>query len=82
MSEKVIFEYRAWHDQDGQHYETNLGDWQSIFPLHANQCSRQQPKRAHKRHNRAHRHMRKALDFYERMYAELFGDADTAESDT
>lgn len=76
MSEKVLFEYRSWKDQDGFHYEINGQARENLFH-HLAGPRRCAPARRwpHKWHKKMFKHMRGTLDFYERMYADLYGKA-------
>ncbi|MEW5870214.1 MAG: hypothetical protein AB1894_13135 [Chloroflexota bacterium] len=74
MTEKVLFEYRSWKDQDGFHYTIN-GQAREDFShcLAGQRRYARSPRRVQKRHKKMLKHMRGTLDFYERMYTDLYG---------
>lgn len=79
MTEKVIFEFRVKHDEEGGGFEVrhgeDLGFW-ACCPPHdiPRPPSARWPKPPHSGRDRVRHHMRETLDFFEQMYDDLFGE--------
>jgi hypothetical protein len=85
MSEKVLFEFRAEENEDGynvivKHDKEALSDWCPPIRGRFFQSLRKDVKKRMHRHRRlSKRRMRRGLNFYERMYGELYGSVDEGE---
>ena len=86
MSEKVLFEFRAEENEDGysvvvKHDKEALSDWCPPFSGRFFQSLRKDVKRRMRRHRGlSKRRMRRGLNFYERMYEELYGPLEEGEA--
>ena len=87
MSEKVIFEFRVEETEDGFNYVFNhdketFGEAGPAFMKRFIQSSGEGPgKRIRKFRKLAKRRMRKRLDFFEKVYGELYGQEDVDEDE-
>ena len=86
MSEKVLFEFRAEENEDGysvivKHDKEALSDWCPPIRGHFFRSLKNDLMKGMRRHRRlSKRRMRRGLDFYERMYEELYGSEDEGEA--
>ncbi|MEA3441760.1 MAG: hypothetical protein U9R58_15905 [Chloroflexota bacterium] len=84
MTEKVIFEFRTRQDEKGMRYEikypadgiaVHAPAWKDFYPSFLPcSSSKREIKRACRLRLRSRWQMRKTLDFYERMYEDLYGE--------
>jgi hypothetical protein len=85
MSEKVLFEFRTEENEDGYIFEVKHDKeafpcWspslrKGFFP----RVRREMRRRLRKHRRSAKRRMRRNLDFYERVYEELYGPVEEGE---
>lgn len=83
MAERVIFEFRADHDEGGCGFEFRHS-MDDLFSPSILACCRvmgvsgmpwaEGPRRSRRNRDKVRRHMRETLDFFERMYDDLFGE--------
>jgi hypothetical protein len=88
MAEKVIFEFRARCDEDSHGVEVRHGHGCfAVFGLDMWPCCPPEgvprgphagrPKGSHPGRDKARHHVRETLDFFERMYDDLFGQGES-----
>jgi hypothetical protein len=86
MSEKVLLEFRAEEIEDGysvfvKHDKEALSDWcPAIRSYFFQSLKKDLRKRMHNYRRFSKRRMRRGLNFYERMYEELYGSEDEGEA--
>lgn len=91
MAEKVIFEFRARRDEDGCGFEVRHGQGHfTVLGPDIGACCRPGgipggpraggARRSHRRSDKVRSHMRETLDFFERMYEDLFGEEESGGS--
>jgi hypothetical protein len=86
MSEKVLFEFRAEEKEDGynvsvKHDKEALSDWcPAIRSRFFQSVKRGMTKRMRHYRRFSKRGMRRGLNFYERMYEDLYGPLGEGES--
>ena len=86
MSEKVLFEFRAEENEDGysvivKHDKEALSDWcPAIRGRFFQSLKKDLRKRMRSYRMFSKRRMRRGLNFYERMYEELYGSEDEGEA--
>lgn len=87
MSEKVIFEFRVEEDEDGydyvfKHDKETFGESGPAFMKRFLSFSGKGPgKRVRKFRTLAKRRMRRRLDFFEKVFDELYGQEDDDEEE-
>ena len=87
MSEKVIFEFRVEETEDGFNYVVNhdketFGEAGPAFMKRFLPFSSHGPSKRLKKYRKfAKRRMRKRLDFFEKVYGELYGQEDADEDE-
>jgi len=87
MSEKVIFEFRVEETEDGftyvfNHDKETFGEQGPAFMKRFFSASAKGPgKRVRKFRKLAKRRMRKRLDFFEKVYSELYDQEDADEDE-
>ena len=89
MAEKVIFEFRADRDEGGCGFHFGSG-MDGLFDPSILACCRAAgipgmpraggPKRSRRSRDHGRHHMRETLDFFERMYNDLFSGAASSQS--